>query len=107
MQNAVLSLVVAIALAAAIPAHGHAQSVIDLSKPQTGKSRFVLNADLTPADLGVVEENETPEHVATRSGGRIGPTADRPVAVKAYTRKDGTTVSAHTRSAPGSRSSRR
>lgn len=36
----------------ALPAGASAQSIVDLSKPQTGKSRFVLNADMTPADLG-------------------------------------------------------
>jgi hypothetical protein len=50
-----------VAVAAAIPCGAAAQSIVDLSKPQTGKARFVLNADLTPATLGAPEENRTEE----------------------------------------------
>ncbi len=41
-------------------------AIVDLSKPQTGKSRFVLNADMTPADLGAASEPATPVAVAPR-----------------------------------------
>jgi hypothetical protein len=123
-------------------------ALVDLSKPQPGKSRFVLNTDLTPADLGAVGEpkaapaalsrvpacgegckmeqpvqaraDQPAEPAEDRSGSNrsrtvavvgIGgagsqtarPTKDRPVAVNAYTRKDGTPVSAHTRTTPSSR----
>jgi hypothetical protein len=43
-----------------------AQSIVDFSQPQTGKSRFVLNADMTPADLGAASEPATPVAVAPR-----------------------------------------
>lgn len=43
-----------------------AQSIVDLSQPQTGKSRFVLNADMTPADLGAASEPARPVAVAPR-----------------------------------------
>lgn len=93
-----------------------AQSIVDLSQPQTGKSRFVLNADMTPANLGAAADDEAKPAASAsrvlgcregcRSDQRI---VDRPVAVNAYTRKDGTHVKAHTRSAPstGGRSGRR
>jgi hypothetical protein len=139
--------VVTIALA---PSDALAQSaIVDLSKLQPGTSRFVLNADMTPAALGVVAEPQKPTPAAVvsrvpacgegckleqprqartnrpsepeeiRSGSNRGGTVavvgapgsdtrkmqankDRPVAVSAHTRKDGTQVSAHTRSAPSS-----
>lgn len=43
-----------------------AQSIVDLSQPQTGKSRFVLNADMTPADIGAASESARPVAVAPR-----------------------------------------
>jgi hypothetical protein len=43
-----------------------AQSIVDLSQPQTGKSRFVFNADMTPADLGAASESSRPVAVAPR-----------------------------------------
>ena len=141
-----LSLVVA--CAALVPAGAAAQSaLVDLSTPQSGKSRFVLKPDMTPADLGRVEEESLPVAAASRvpgcgegcrmqqptvhrepfAGGRDTPTSQRSqsdarvivignvsnnrpqpaarqraVVVNAYTRKDGTVVSAHTRSAPSS-----
>lgn len=127
--------------------------LVDLSQPQPGKSRFVLNADLTPADLGAVEQpkavpavalsrvpacgegcrieqpvsartdqvrtDRPAEPVEDRSGSNrsravavigvggtgsraLQPAKDRPVAVNPYAHKDGTQVSAHTRSAPSS-----
>ena len=63
MRHAVLAVCVAIAFATA-PTGASAQSaLVDLSKPQSGKSRFVLNADLTPANLGAAEE-EKPQPAA-------------------------------------------
>ncbi|MGV3634345.1 MAG: hypothetical protein ACO1NY_08325, partial [Pseudorhodoplanes sp.] len=35
-------------------------------QPQTGKSRFVLNADMTPADLGAVAEAARPVAAVSR-----------------------------------------
>lgn len=55
MRHVVGSLIVAAALAATVPSSATAQSIVDLSKPPTGKSRFVLNSDMTPADLGMRE----------------------------------------------------
>lgn len=49
----VLSASCILAIVAAASSGAAAQSVLDLSKPQTGKSRFVLNSDMTPATLGV------------------------------------------------------
>lgn len=143
-----------VAIIAAWAPDASAQGIVDLTKPQTGKSRFVLNPDLTPADLGATEE-EKPVPVAavsrvpacgegckmeqpdlpygrtysyrddsasyrTRSGTRVifinnnvnghqpqQAAKGRPVAVSTYTRKDGTQVSAHTRSAPSFRFRRR
>lgn len=43
-----------------------AQSIVDFSQPQTGKSRFVLNADMTPADLGAASEPAKPVAVVPR-----------------------------------------
>jgi hypothetical protein len=43
-----------------------AQTIVDLSQPQTGKSRFVLNADMTPADLGAAAEAAKPIAVVSR-----------------------------------------
>jgi hypothetical protein len=43
-----------------------AQSIVDLSKPQTGKSRFVLNADMTPADLGGAAQAVKPVAAVSR-----------------------------------------
>jgi hypothetical protein len=42
-------------------------AIVDLSEPQTGKSQFVLNADLTPADLGAAPEAPKPVPVAAVS----------------------------------------
>jgi hypothetical protein len=66
MRRAVLAVCLAMAFAAA-PAAADAQSaLVDLSKPQSGKARFVLNADLTPADLGRSEEKQQPALAAAR-----------------------------------------
>lgn len=66
MRHAVLAVCVAVAFANA-PTGADAQSaLVDLSKPQAGKSRFVLNTDLTPASLGATEE-EKPQPAAAAS----------------------------------------
>lgn len=52
MRCSVLAFVV-VAIVAGTASGACAQSVVDLSRPPAGKSRFVLNADMTPADLGV------------------------------------------------------
>ena len=49
-----LLLLASLSLASLPASQGFAQSaVIDLSQPPTGKSRYVLNSDFTPADLGI------------------------------------------------------
>jgi hypothetical protein len=142
----ILGSCVVVAFLAAAPAGASAQTIVDLSKPQTGKSRFVLKPDMTPADLGRVEEEKAvpvaalsrvpacgegckmeqpelpreqqygyrddPNTQRTRSGTRVifitnvngsqpqQAAAGRRVSVNAHTRKDGTQVGAHTRSAP-------
>jgi hypothetical protein len=59
MRHVVGSLIAVISLAFAASSGASAQSaLVDLSMPQTGKSRFVLNPDLTPADLGAAEEQK-------------------------------------------------
>jgi hypothetical protein len=148
MRRILGSLIVTAALAAAAPSGASAQSIVDLSKPQPGKSRFVLNPDLTPADLGAAEaakptpaaalsrvpacgesckmeppvqaraaDSRAPDEarsgnrgrviVAVGAGGsgpqKVRPAKDRTIFVNAHTRKDGTQVGAHTRSAPSFR----
>ena len=45
----------------------NAQSaLVDLSKPQTGKSRYVLNSDMSPATLGSVEAKPEPVEAVER-----------------------------------------
>lgn len=145
MRRVIGTLLVAASLASAVPSVASAQSIVDLSKLQTGKSRFVLNPDLTPADIGAAEtvkptpvaalsgvpacgegckmeqpvqaraaDSREPEEARSGSRGRVvaivgvggshpqkvQPAKDRTVFVNAYTRKDGTQVSAHTRSTP-------
>jgi hypothetical protein len=54
-----------------------AQSFIDASKPMTGKSEFVFNADGTPAEMGVVAKPEPPAEGSRPDTGRIrGTTAN-------------------------------
>ncbi|MGD9920956.1 MAG: hypothetical protein AB7V13_05860 [Pseudorhodoplanes sp.] len=67
MRAAVLSIGISLAFAATVPSIAAAQGIVDLSKPQTGKSRFVLNADMTPADLGRAKDEKTDPVVATVS----------------------------------------
>jgi hypothetical protein len=64
----VLSVSCLVAAIAGFAPDASAQSaVVDLSEPQTGKSRFVLNADMTPADLGGAAQAEKPMPVAAVS----------------------------------------
>ena len=57
-----------LAIVAATSSGASAQSIVDLSKPQTGKSRFVLNPDLTPATLGgLPEQKPKPVQAAART----------------------------------------
>jgi hypothetical protein len=64
----VLSVSCLVAVIAGFASDASAQSaVVDLSAPQSGKSRFVLNADLTPADLGGAAQAEKPMPVAAVS----------------------------------------
>jgi hypothetical protein len=68
MRHVAYSLMVAAALAVTVPPGATAQSIVDLSKPQTGKSRFVLNSDMTPADLGMREPDKpAPAAVVSRA----------------------------------------
>jgi hypothetical protein len=63
MRRCVVAFVLA-AVGAGTATGAWAQSIVDLSKPQPGKSRFVLNADMTPADLGVRDEQKVPPAAA-------------------------------------------
>jgi hypothetical protein len=56
-----------LAILAATSSGASAQSIVDLSKPQIGKSRFVLNPDFTPATLGgMPEQKPKPAEAAAR-----------------------------------------
>jgi hypothetical protein len=68
MRQAIFSLLVATAFSATTLPGASAQSIVDLSTPQTGKSRYVLNPDLTPADLGS-REPRMPAPVAAPARG--------------------------------------
>ncbi len=65
MRCSVLACVVA-TIVAGTGSGACAQSVVDLSQPPAGKSRFVLNADMTPANLGVPQA-ATPIRVSAPS----------------------------------------
>jgi hypothetical protein len=103
----------------ALPAAAES-SVLDFSRPMTGKSRHAINSDGSPLELGAPAQVE-PDPIlqpqpesggaigarcgggACRSGGiSAGVGAERPktVHVNSYTRKDGTFVGSHMRSAP-------
>jgi hypothetical protein len=58
MRCTAFALLVATGLAGTPQSGAQAQGIVDLSKPQTGKSRFVLNPDMTPADLGAREPQQ-------------------------------------------------
>jgi hypothetical protein len=118
MQRAIVSIVAGLCWIA--PAQ--AQTVLDFSKPMTGKSRYMLNSDGTAADLGTPARSSPPPQPsplssapasthapATQSppgvtlmstsgnGYSMGPTS---VQVRGYTRSDGTYVAPYLRTAP-------
>lgn len=111
MKFALWCLVSACLVASAVSAH--AQSYIDLSVPMTGKSRFVFNADGTPAEFGVGSNDKQAPLVATGGGrstdaccgagyGATGPAMKRPKTqhVSGYVRGNGTVVAPYVRGAP-------
>jgi hypothetical protein len=129
MTASILALILAIAFSGTAVAQS---SLIDLSKPMTGKTRSVTYADGKPVEFGVplYEDDEPAARDATSpamsssglptaggyqagaaaacGGSHYGATScdtGRPktVAVKSYTRKDGTFVRSHYRSAPRGR----
>jgi hypothetical protein len=65
MRCSFLAFVVATSVTGAVSS-AFGQSIVDLSQPQKGKSRFVLNADMTPADLGAASEPAKPVAVVPR-----------------------------------------
>ena len=59
MRRAFFTILALVTLAGVVPSSSFAQSaVVDLSKPQIGKSEFVLNSDFTAADLGVTRKDD-------------------------------------------------
>lgn len=80
--------------------------ILDFSKPQTGPSQFVFNADGTPVQLGVRSEQRTEVDRLYGNGnppscGSACAGAPKTVHVDGYTRKDGTYVEPYYRAAPG------
>lgn len=93
-------------------------SVLDFSKPMTGKSRFGINPDGSPLELGAPSQLESDQVQQPGSdaavvrpcdggscrfggiGAGAGMGRPKTVQVNSYTRKDGTFVGSHTRSAP-------
>jgi hypothetical protein len=68
MRYVATAVLLAVAILTTAASRASAQSaIVDLSKPEPGTSRFVLNADMTPAALGVVAEPEKPTPVAAVS----------------------------------------
>lgn len=118
MQRAVVSIVAGLCWIA--PAQAQS-SVLDFSKPMTGKSRYMLNSDGTTADMGHAPTAAHPapgplssvpisaSAPAARStpgvtlmstsgnGYSMGPTS---MQVSGYTRSDGTYVAPYLRTAP-------
>src|SRR5258708_27809416 len=113
MRRAIVSIFAALCWIA--PANAES-SLLDFSKPMTGKSRFVFNSDGTPVEFGA--HAQTTPHAAPRSdtpapeaqpasgvtvistssnGYSVGPTT---MQVRGYTRRDGTYVSPYLRTAP-------
>ena len=136
MRRAFFAILASAMLAGVVPSSSFAQSaILDLSKPQIGKSEFVLNSDFTAADLGVTRKGDEAKEKASSSavsdwcasGCRMlapqtasSAQADQRsafapqtrggssvVVVNAYTRKDGTEVATHTRRSSGFRFGRR
>jgi hypothetical protein len=62
MQRAIVSIIAGFCWI--VPAHA-GSALVDLSKPMSGKSRYVLNADGTAADLGAPVPTPSP---GARSG---------------------------------------
>jgi hypothetical protein len=62
----VRTLIIAVSTTLAVPAGA---GIIDLSKPETGKSRFVFNLDGTPVDIGPSKIG-TPAAAAAPQGDR-------------------------------------
>jgi hypothetical protein len=79
-------------------------AIIDLSKPQTGMSKDVLDHNLKPVPLGVVADGQNADTPALSGTGcrQACSEVERPVHVRSYTRQDGTFVQGHTRVRPGS-----
>jgi hypothetical protein len=121
MQRAIVSIVAGLCWIA--PAQAQS-SVLDFSKPMTGKSRYVLHSDGTAVDMGAPSRTAThPAHqpgalssvpasasasathkapavtlMSTSSNGySMGPTS---MQVQGYTRPDGTYVAPYLRTAP-------
>lgn len=131
MRRALLTVLASVTLAALTPSVGVAQSsIVDLSKPQTGKSEFVLNADFSAANLGAARKDAetpkvptsatsdwcangcrmvSPEAAATAQPGQRNATTGRSgvVVVSSSTRKDATEAAASKRSSSGVRVGRR
>jgi hypothetical protein len=83
-----------IATVSAMPFQAMAQSaLVDLSKPQAGKSRFVFNPNLTPASLGTGETEEAAMIDARAPACGVGCKMDQPELPKpvraAYGREPG------------------
>ncbi len=108
MRRAFLAVLASMNMAVLAPSNGSAQSaVVDLSKPQMGKSEFVLNADFTAANLGGVEKDinakkppSSPVSDWCASGCRMAPTKPEQsnvAASQAANRSSVVVVSANTR----------
>ena len=80
-------------------------SLVDLSKPQTGTSKFVVDHNFKPVKLGVpdaeTEEGSRPIQ-GTGCKQNCAEVEGKTVQVKSYTRKDGTFVQSYMRRRPGS-----
>jgi hypothetical protein len=119
MQRAIVSIVAGLCWIASAQAQS---SVLDFSKPMTGKSRYVLHSDGTAVDMGAPARTAThPAHqpgaissvrasasathkapavtLMSTSGNSysMGPTS---MQVQGYTRPDGTYVAPYLRTAP-------
>ncbi len=68
MRRAFFTILASVMLAGVVPSSSFAQSaIVDLSKPQIGKSEFVLNSDFTAADLGVTRKGDEAKATASSS----------------------------------------
>ena len=103
MKNLVLALVFAIGFGTTTTTTTAAaqSSFMDLSKPMTGTTRSVIHFDGRPVEFGVPLYDYVEQPVeGSGIGSSIASDGSRTVAVRSYTRKDGTFVQSHTRSAP-------